>query len=263
MGRWGATTGGPRQALLLLLLAVTPPLATAACGSSPTRPTPSPPAAQTLPATATVPTTVAATPSAATPRPRDAGGTPTVRTTVQVDSLPTVRLAIAALAGELQLPPEQITVLRATPTEWPNSSLGCPEPGQVYLDVITPGYVIVLAAQGRPGTYEYHSDSARRVVRCRQPAGTPAIRAAPTTNSPTAVRLAVDALAHDLQLRPEEIQVVLVEDRDWPDSSLGCPEPGRAYLQVITPGHRVILAAGGRQYRYHTDGRDLAIRCPE
>ena len=33
---------------------------------------------------------------------------------------------------------------------------------------------------------------------------------------------------------------------DWRDSSLGCPKPGMAYLDVITPGHRVTLRANGR-----------------
>ena len=38
---------------------------------------------------------------------------------------------------------------------------------------------------------------------------------------------------------------------EWPDGSLGCPQPGMAYLQVITPGYKLVLAAGGQEYSYH------------
>ncbi len=48
---------------------------------------------------------------------------------------------------------------------------------------------------------------------------------------------------------------------DWRDSSLGCPEPGKSYLQVITPGYRVVLQADGQTYEYHTNREDRAVLC--
>ena len=56
-----------------------------------------------------------------------------------------------------------------------------------------------------------------------------------------------------------EASAVLVAEAyptDWPDSSLGCPTPGMAYTQVITPGYHVVLEAAGRQfdYRMTSDG---------
>jgi len=51
----------------------------------------------------------------------------------------------------------------------------------------------------------------------------------------------------------QEISVVSVEYTEWPDSSLGNPQPDMAYTQVITPGFKVLLEAGGQQYEYHTD----------
>lgn len=50
----------------------------------------------------------------------------------------------------------------------------------------------------------------------------------------------------------EAILVKSVEEVQWPDSSLGCPQPGRMYLQVITPGFRVVLMANDQDYEYHT-----------
>lgn len=83
------------------------------------------------------------------------------------------------------------------------------------------------------------------------------------SNYPSVVQLAVNNLANDLKIAPERITVVSVEPREWSDSSLGCREPGKAYLQVITPGYQAILAANGQQYQYHTNNQDMAIRCPK
>jgi len=80
------------------------------------------------------------------------------------------------------------------------------------------------------------------------------------SGSQAVVKLASQDLSQRLSLAEVEIRVVSVEPRDWPDTSLGCPQPGMVYLQVITPGYLVILEAGGRRYEYHTD-RQRAILC--
>jgi hypothetical protein len=77
------------------------------------------------------------------------------------------QLARAALVREQGLAEADITIVAVQPNEWRDSSLGCPKPGLNYLQVITPGYLITLEAQGQ--RYEYHSDSNQRVVRCDQP----------------------------------------------------------------------------------------------
>lgn len=51
----------------------------------------------------------------------------------------------------------------------------------------------------------------------------------------------------------QEITVVSVEYTEWPDSSLGNPQPDMAYAQVITPGFKMLLEVSGQQYEYHTD----------
>jgi hypothetical protein len=77
------------------------------------------------------------------------------------------------------------------------------------------------------------------------------------------VRLAVAQLAADSGIPESQIEVIAYEQTEWSDSSLGCPEPGHAYLTVITPGYRVILRAAGQQYEYHTNEKNMAIRCPK
>jgi hypothetical protein len=92
--------------------------------------------------------------------------------------------------------------------------------------------------------------------------GSATARGTAMSDYPMVVRLAAQSLAAELGTPADQVAVMQVEPRDWPDSSLGCPQPGMGYLQVITPGYRVILAAGGRQYEYHTNNREHFVRCP-
>ncbi|HWQ13925.1 MAG TPA: hypothetical protein VNL77_14090 [Roseiflexaceae bacterium] len=71
------------------------------------------------------------------------------------------------LARLLEIDVQEITVIRAEPVEWNDSSLGCPQPDASYLQVITPGYQIELSAQGQP--YTYHTDTSGVVIRCEKP----------------------------------------------------------------------------------------------
>ncbi|MDX1408310.1 MAG: hypothetical protein R3330_09255, partial [Saprospiraceae bacterium] len=57
--------------------------------------------------------------------------------------------------------------VNAADVVWPDSSLGCPQKGMVYADVLTPGYLIVLSADGRE--YEYHTSKGTEVVYCINP----------------------------------------------------------------------------------------------
>jgi hypothetical protein len=67
------------------------------------------------------------------------------------------------------------------------------------------------------------------------------------------------AVAARLDIGPEEVKLVSVEARDFPDSSLDCPEPDMAYQQVITPGHRVIVEADGRRFDVRVSGAGARI----
>jgi hypothetical protein len=83
----------------------------------------------------------------------------------------------------------------------------------------------------------------------------------PPAGAQEVVRLAKEDLAQRLKLAPDDIQLVSVEAVDWSDTSLGCPQPGMMYAQVITPGYRVVLEAEGKQYNYHTDEGQFVVLC--
>lgn len=67
--------------------------------------------------------------------------------------------------------------------------------------------------------------------------------------------------AEVLGVAQEEVELLEVLEEQWPDTGLGCPEPGNAYAQVITPGFRVMVRAAGETLEYHTDKADNFVRC--
>jgi hypothetical protein len=96
--------------------------------------------------------------------------------------------------------------------------------------------------------------------------------AAPTPSTGTvtvspAAQPAVDAVvraaAAHLGISADHVRVELVEERQWRDSSLGCPQPGFFYSQVITPGYLVVVSGAGKRLEYHTDTQGRAVLCAE
>ena len=66
---------------------------------------------------------------------------------------------------------DAVTVLSAEEVEWSDTSLGCPQPDEMYAQVITPGYLIVLETGAE--TYRYHTgaDPEGPLLHCAQDAG--------------------------------------------------------------------------------------------
>lgn len=162
-------------------------------------------------------------------------------------------LAAADLAARLDVSANAVEVVQVSTQEMPSADLGCPtlpskmtaEPAGIVL-----GKEVVLRCGGE--TYVYHVHG-RRVVLCEGPALTSAGDAAKLPDaSEVALEAALEDLAARLRLDRDAIQVLSVEKRMWNDASLGCPEPGKMYAQVITPGFLVRLEAEGATYEYHT-----------
>jgi hypothetical protein len=106
---------------------------------------------------------------------------------------------------------------------------------------------------------------------CSAPSPTPTAlpeNATPLAITPPAdtaeiVDLATGNLAETYGLAPNSVEVVSVEAVDWPDASLGCPQPGMAYAQVVTPGLRMTLQAEGWTYTYHADLAGQVVLCAQ
>lgn len=88
--------------------------------------------------------------------------------------------AVAHLAALTRLPVSEITIISIEAVDWPNNQLGCPVDGVSGIEVVTPGYRIILAARSQQ--YDYHTDRNGRLILCQSPA-TPT--PTPTSTDPT------------------------------------------------------------------------------
>jgi len=60
-----------------------------------------------------------------------------------------------------------------------------------------------------------------------------------------------------------EVRVVSSEEVTWRDASLGCPQPGMNYAQMLTNGTRIVLEAAGKQYNYHSGSHGAPFLCAD
>jgi hypothetical protein len=58
-----------------------------------------------------------------------------------------------------------------------------------------------------------------------------------------------------------DLQNWTFDQQNFPDSSLGCPKPGLAYSQIVTPGVQFMLTYGGKVYDYRVtlDGQNVIL----
>lgn len=108
----------------------------------------------------------------------------------------------ADLAERLGVSVDDISVWMSSATEWNDSSLGVPEDGQVYLQVITPGYAVLFEVAGNlTDAFEYHSDAdsrfeyagpVSRLIVTMGPTGGPESGVTVNLNGSTTVVLSVD-----------------------------------------------------------------------
>lgn len=77
----------------------------------------------------------------------------------------------------------------------------------------------------------------------------------------------LDAIVADAAERtsvdPDEVEIISMTEETFNDSSLGCPEPGQVYTQVITPGHIVIVQGGGAELDYRVGAQPKTFKLCE
>ena len=79
--------------------------------------------------------------------------------------------------------------------------------------------------------------------------------------SQSQVEQARQDLAGRLSISADQIILTDFQEITWPDSSLGCPQPGMAYTQVTVDGISIQLQANDRVYSYHGDGSQPPFLC--
>jgi hypothetical protein len=94
-------------------------------------------------------------------------------------------------------------------------------------------------------------------------AGTPefGITSTPNPDLVEAILIVKTDLSNQLNIDMDQITLLRAVEIIWPDTSLGCPESGKGYAQVLTPGYLIQLEAGGVVYEYHADTKNTLYRC--
>ncbi len=128
-----------RKLMSLSLMLLIAALTLTACGAPP-------PLSQNAPASSPTPTQIA--------KPTEEPETimseinPSAKATLSPESQPVADDAVTILTQTLDVLPEDVTILEVQHVEWRDASLGCPKPGMMYAQVITPGYLVKAEVNG-------------------------------------------------------------------------------------------------------------------
>jgi len=169
------------------------------------------------------------------------------------------KLAVHTLAQDLGVAEDRIAVDTIRAVDWRDSSLGCPQPGRAYLQVITPGHRITLRVDGQ---FHFVHEANGRAFVCRKSKAVSGVTPERELAFGPQLLEARKDLASRLHVAEEEIRLLSAQARTWDDESLGCPVAGRMYEPRKTSGYVLRLRHGSREFSYHTD-LQRTIPCPE
>jgi len=79
-------------------------------------------------------------------------------TQIPVDLTPAQRAALTALSENVGMPVDKIRLVSTEAVEWPDGCLGVQEEGLACTQVITPGFRVILEANGRQVEYRTNED---------------------------------------------------------------------------------------------------------
>ena len=167
-------------------------------------------------------------------------------------------LAVDTLAAHLNVPRDRISVDTVRAVEWRDSSIGCEQPGEAYMQVITPGHRITLRVDGK--LHFVHEANGKAFVCERRKAVGGVTPQLEFEWAPMALEARSD-LAKRLGIDENQVIVAAGEATTFSDASLGCPEQGAEYTAGDRDGYVLTLRYGSRNYTYHTD-LDRVIPCP-
>jgi hypothetical protein len=124
-------------------------------------------------------------------------------------------MARGALVQQLGVDPDTIMLVSADQIDWPDACLGIQTPGLMCAQVITPGYKVVLGANGNQ--YEFHTNADGSNVKQVNPSSSSDLKPGGTmltrqqaevwANAPEAALLARGALMQKLSVDPDLIQL--------------------------------------------------------
>lgn len=93
-----------------------------------------------------------------------------------------------------------------------------------------------------------------------QPAQTDLLPVTGEEDLPPAVQAVLDQVSQQTGVDIQDIEIVTLEQVDWPDACLGLPEADEACADVVTPGFRVELEVNDQRFEFRTDQSGAIIR---
>ncbi|MDZ4721077.1 MAG: hypothetical protein SH847_21670 [Roseiflexaceae bacterium] len=154
------------------------------------------------------------------------------------NTLPATALPIAPTVATMATPTQAVPTIAAPTKEpvLPRPNNLTPLPG-VVPSLPTPGAPVGAILSGVVLAPPYDSGMQRFIT---------------TATSDLGQRLGVDQAA---------IEVVEVRSVVWPDSGMGCPQPGMNYTQVLVDGLFIQLRANDQTYNYHSGNNRGPFLC--
>jgi hypothetical protein len=74
---------------------------------------------------------------------------------------------IADAASGAGVDPSEVEVVAAEAVTWPDGSLGCPQPDQMYTQALVPGYRVILEIDGEE--LHFHASESGEFALCADP----------------------------------------------------------------------------------------------
>ena len=131
-----------------------------------------------------------------------------------------------------------------------------------FIPIMGLAAVIVLAGASCGG-----NDEEKMAAETGTPPALPLDTPAPPANGTVPGEMETAArklLADELNVDEGGFRLDGSESVQWSDASLGCPQEGMMYAQVITPGYKLVFDLAGASHAVHTnsDGSHM-VACEE
>ena len=172
-----------------------------------------------------------------------------------------IDLAISKVNQITPLSKDSVEHLKIRSIQWPDSSLGCPEPGVDYLQKMIPGYLVSFTVDGKIYSVNIGDNTAIICDRINDFMLERKKRADSVMNAYRAARL---DLAEKLKVDPALITVTKIKAETWPDSSLGCSTQDQEHQAGPVEGFKINMTCRGKEYEYRVplESKDF-VSCKE
>jgi hypothetical protein len=171
--------------------------------------------------------------------------------------------AQSALAAYLEVEPETLTLTGGAAVEWPDSSLGCPQPGEAYMQVIMEGYQLVFTDATGSEYAVNTTQSGDPLIVCEEDervvlpsegtASAPDLVPDPADVPDAVFTRARAGLSDYLGIAPDALMLDHAQQVEWPNSGMGCFRADQPVTQAIVEGYELFFSDEiGNVYRVHS-----------